>query len=406
MIRLILEKLIAKMNKKIFYIIPTLYFVFFILAISQNKKQTLNQQREKILNEIKLTNQLLEETSKKKGSNLSKVQLLGSKISSRTSLLESYKLEIIQIEEQILDRNNTIDKLEIELNKQKELYADFIRYSYKNFNNYNASIYLLASSDMNQFYMRKKYLEQLKDARKDKIVLIKKIKNKIQSELEKLENEKIAKQKLIFSLEHEKNILTSEKFNREQAVKLLEKEERNLRDELNEKKRIEGEISKKLEDLIRSETKKSTFTALTPEQKIISSDFEKNKGRLPWPTIQGIVTEKFGEHEHEGIKGVMVRNNGIDITTVENENVRCVFSGEISKIFAIKGANFTVIVRHGSYYTVYHNLSNVRVNVGDIVKTKDILGKVSKGKTGESSIMHFEIWKGLDKLNPEEWISK
>ncbi len=394
------------MNRKKIFIVCFCISVFLIGIISQDKKTSLNQQREKILQEIKITNKLLEETSKKKGSNLNKVQLLNSKIDKRKSLVEVYNSEILQIEQKIIEREGTISRLEEELNKQKVLYADFIKYSYKNYNNYNASIYLLASSDMNQFYVRKKYLEQLKEARKNKILLIKKIKEKIVEELVNLEKEKIDKQKMLNGFETEKTILTKEMKNREEAIKILEQEENNLRKELSEKRRIEEELSSKIEALIRSEAKKDSYTALTPEQKIISVDFEKNRGRLPWPTLQGVITEQFGEHEHTGIKGVRVRNNGIDITTVENEYVRSVFSGQISKIFAIKGANYTVIVRHGSYYTVYHNLSDIKVNVGDVVKTKDIIGKVPKGKEGGSSIIHFEIWKGLEKLNPEEWISK
>jgi septal ring factor EnvC (AmiA/AmiB activator) len=395
------------MNKKLFYIIPLYFFICLATVISQSKKQSLDQQREKLQKEIDLTNKLLDETSKKKGNTINKVQLLGSKISSRTSLMQVYQSDLARIEQKISDHQSTINKLEQELSRQKSLYAEFIRYSYKNYNNYNSSMYLLASTDMNQFYMRIKYLEQLRNARKEKIVLVKRIKQKIASELASLEKEKIEKEKLITSLEREKSTLTAEKKSHEEAVKQLEKEESTLRKELSEKKRIEEEINEKIEALIKAETKKGANTiSLTPEQKLISADFEKNRGRLPWPTIQGVVTDRFGEHEHPVIKNVKVRNNGIDITTVENENVRCVFNGEVSKIFAIKGANYTVIIRHGSYYTVYHNLTNVRVNVGDVVKTKDVIGKVSAGQNSQSAIVHFEVWKGLEKLNPEDWISK
>jgi len=126
---------------------------------------------------------------------------------------------------------------------------------------------------------------------------------------------------------------------------------------------------------------------------------------LPWPTEQGVITEHFGEHDHPVIKNIKVRNNGIDITTVSDSRARAIFTGDVSKVFTIKGANTTVIIRHGNYYTVYHNLKGVNVHPGDKVTTKQIIGKVySDVKTGET-ILHFELWKEMEKQNPEEWLS-
>jgi murein hydrolase activator len=392
------------MNRKIIFSLSIIFFSLFIS--SQEKKQKLTEERDKVLKEIELTNKLIEETVKNRGNSLNEVELIGEKITKRKSLLEIYQTELAQIEENISVRDETISKLEKELVKQKRLYAEFIQYSYKNFDNYNVSLYLFASTDLNQFYMRKKYLDQLDEARKEKIILIIKIRKRIQIELDELEQQKKVKQRLINGIITENSILVTEKKNHEKKIKDLEKKEKDLKSDLAEKRKIEEELSKKIEELIKSEVKKNSFASLTPEEKLISTDFEKNKGRLPWPTIQGIITEHFGEHDHQVIKNVVVRNNGIDITTMDNENVRCVFNGQVSKIFAIKGANYTVIVRHGEYYTVYHNLSNVSVNVGDNLKTKDFIGKASKSKTGENSLIHFEIWKGLEKLNPEDWISR
>jgi len=390
------------MKKKVSIV---LIILFTVLLNSQDKKQDLSSKREKLLNEIEYTSKLLESTTQKRGQNIEKVRLLDKRLGQRSQLIASYEEEVYIIELKIKDKEISVNRLEQELEHQKILYAEFIRFSYKNYDDYSKELILLASSNLNQFYLRKKYIEQLTEARKNKIILVKKIKSKIKSELSILIAEKKKKETTLESLRREYGLLNSEKSNREQTIKDLAFEEKNLRDQIEEKKRVEKEIASRLEELIREEAKKSTMAKLTPEQKLISSDFEKNKGRLPWPTRQGVITEKFGEHAHPVIKDLIVRNNGIDITTGNEEIVRSVFDGEVSKVFAIKGANYTVIVKHGSYYTVYHNLYGVKVNVGDIVKTKSEIGKVSKTKSGNASIIHFEMYKGVERLNPEEWIS-
>lgn len=386
-------------------VVTIICILSIVITNAQSNKDELYKQRESLQNEIKFTTKLLETTSKKKGQRLNQVKLLGSKIGKREELIRNYQSEIVILERKIEDRKRSIVSLENELIKQKELYAEFIRYSYKNHNHFSTAVYLLASNNLNQFYLRKKYLEQLKEARVSKIELIQKIEEKILAEIEKLNNSKKEKTNKLAELEKEKDNLYKEKKRKESSIHELTGEENELKKQLKDKQRIEEEIKKRIEELIREEAKKSKYARLTPEQQLISEDFERNKGRLPWPTRQGVITEKFGEHWHPVIKGVKVRNSGIDITTLQGEKVRCIFSGEISKIFSVKGADFTIIVKHGSYYTVYHNLSNVSVNVGEKVTTKTNIGEVSKGKEGENSIVHFEIWKGMEKLNPENWIS-
>ena len=99
-------------------------------------------------------------------------------------------------------------------------------------------------------------------------------------------------------------------------------------------------------------------------------------------------------------------NNGIDITTISEADVRVVFDGEVISVVGIMGTNLNVIVKHGNYFTVYSNLVNVRVKQGDKVKHKDIIGKVYTEKGAGSAVLHFEIWEGMNKQNPVQWIGK
>ena len=135
-------------------------------------------------------------------------------------------------------------------------------------------------------------------------------------------------------------------------------------------------------------------------------DFEKNRGKLPWPVNKGIITVGYGNHEVPGLVGSNVKNNGIDITSSPGTEVRAVFEGDVTKVFAILGANYTVLIRHGEYLSVYQNLINVRVKTGDKVQTKQALGEAFTDSNENLASLHFEVWKERTILNPEEWISK
>lgn len=388
----------------------SIFFFLFLFAVcsllqGQAKKNELVTKREKLLNEISVTNKLIESTEKKKGSTIQSLNLLDRKITKRQGLISNYQAEIVVIETKILDREKTIASLNRDIKKQKDLYADFLRYAYKNHNEFTVIIFLLASADFNQFYLRTKYFEQLQRARKERIAVITGIKKQIDRELRELVREKASLGDALLGVKRENKNLEYEKASREKTLKKLTTEEKQLRADLEKKKKIEKEINSKIEALIREEASKSPLSKLTPADKIVSSQFELNKGKLPWPTRQGIITEQFGEHYHPVIKGVKVQNNGIDISGVGDPSVRAIFDGEVSKVFAIKGSNYTVIIRHGKYYTVYHNLKEVKVAIGAKVKSKDTIGIAGKTGSSDSYLVHLEIWNGLEKLNPELWIA-
>ena len=135
------------------------------------------------------------------------------------------------------------------------------------------------------------------------------------------------------------------RLNRKELVTKLQQREKDLKAELEKKRKIAREIEREIEKIIREEQKKSSkgniYATLTKEEKLISDEFGKNFGKLPWPTRQGIVVGKFGEQDHPSIKGIKVRNDGIYIATVKNAEVRCVFTGIVTRIFSIPGENYT-----------------------------------------------------------------
>lgn len=166
-----------------------------------------------------------------------------------------------------------------------------------------------------------------------------------------------------------------------------------------------------LNKLIASQIKKSgggssTTYKMTPEEKLVSDDFQKNRGRLPWPVAEGFISKRFGVNKDMVHRRVEIYNTGIDITTSKNSDVRAVFQGEVTEVWLPPGNyNYMVIIRHGNYLTMYLNLVDVKVKKGQKVQTKDVIGKVSFDNE-KGSVISFEIWKNMEKLNPELWLAK
>ncbi len=373
--------------------------------VQESEKEKLINRKRKIEKEIELTNRLLNDTKTKKSNSFQELKLLKTKIKQRNTLIQELNNEIDGIEKDIQQNTNTLQSLKGELEKSKNEYAALIYYAFKNRNINLNFMYLLASKDINQFYSRYVYLQQYKGYRLKQIKLITRLKELIEIKISELT---IKKELLVNTVNKrlaEKALLINDQKDIGDVIKILKQQEEELIKQIEEKKKLAKKLDEEIEKLIKKEASKSRYELLTPADKIISDEFVKNKGRLPWPTERGIITDHFGEHEHQVIKNLKVRNNGVDIATIPNAHARAVFNGEISKIFTIKGANSTVIIRHGNFYTVYHNLKNVSVKVGESINTKDYLGEIYSDISNGQTILHFEVWKELEKQNPEEWLS-
>lgn len=374
--------------------------------LQESEKEILFSKKRQIEKEIELTNKLLEDTRSKKSNTINELKLYRSKLIQRNRLIEQLGNEISRLDEEVLSNQKTLESLKKDLVKVKREYANLIYHAFKNRNANLNFMYLLASDDINQFYIRFKYLQQYKEYRYKQVELIKKLNLVIELKIVELVQKRREKTDLINKELAERATLINETKQTDRIVTVLSKKEEDLKKELRQKEKIAKKLEKEIEDVIMSEAKRSRFDALTPGDKIISNDFSKNMGRLPWPTEQGVITDRYGEHPHPVIKNLLVRNNGIDISTVKGSRARTIFEGEVSKIFSIKGANTTVIIRHGNFYTVYHNIVNVTVKVGEAVSLNQFLGDVYSDPESNETILHLEIWKELEKQNPEKWLSE
>lgn len=386
--------------------------VLFILLVAPaegrgQSKNELERQRKEALREISLTNELLKKTERDRKTSLNELILLNRKLRLRNDVINNIYEELRFVDQQIEENKELIDLLEEDLEKVRKEYATMIYAAYKKRENYNKLMFVFAAKDINQAYKRMKYLQQYTEYRRKQAVVIERMSDLIASKLNKLEEYRQEKSALLNQNEVEKSYLADERQEKNRAVVNLQREEKKLREQLREKERIAKELEKAIETIIAEEARRMRdFERLTPEEKILADNFLSNKGRLPWPTERGVITGTFGIHDHPVLKGVKIENFGIDISTTENALARAVFDGVVKKIIGIPGANQAVIIQHGSFFSVYQNLVEVRVNAGEIVKTKQALGRIFTDRNDENkTILNFMIWQEKNKLDPMPWLS-
>ncbi len=379
-------------------------------VIDAQTQKELEERRRENEKQIEYSNNLLRATRQSRVSSLERLNVLNERIKLREQIIESLGNEVKIVENEIKSNRRVIDNLEKELNESRNNYARMIQNAYKNRFAYNYLLFLLSAENFNQAYRRYKYLQQYTNERNREIKNIIKLKGDIQEKIIESEKKRRELANLLTERRREAILLEEEKSEQQAEVNQLKKKEDELREEIKRRERIANNLNNEIERLITENLEKSEAgeeNRMTPEEKIISSDFAMNKGGLPWPTDEGIVTGYFGEHPHPVLNGIVIQNNGIDILTTENAEVRAIFEGEIRRVVEIPGSSNAVLIRHGDYLTVYSNLNEVFVKTGQMVSTNEVIGRVyTDADNGEKSILHLEIWEKESKMDPMEWLSK
>jgi murein hydrolase activator len=395
------------------------FLLLFCLAVNANAqtKKELEQKKLKLQKEINLTNKLLNETQKTKGLSLDELLKLKSKINARTELITAINSEMTFINKEINLNNETIKGLEIELVRLKGEYAKIIYYAFKHRSSYDKMMFIFASKDFNQAYKRLKYIQQYTEYRKSQAKEIILTQETLQVKIADLNKIKQEKSVLVSLEEQEKQKLAVEKNEQETIVNKLQGQEQELKKKLQQNEEAARKLQKAIQRIIeeeirkaREEAKKAGNTStskgfpMTPEALKLSNSFASNKGKLPWPVVEGVITAKFGQHPHPVLEGIVLNNNGIDISTTKGATARAIFEGEVSSVAIIPGEGKVVMIRHGEYLSVYSYMNDVFVKKGDKISTKQELGVLVNESGKSKTQVHIEIWKGMTKLNPEYWI--
>ncbi len=391
-----------------------LLLVFLIpgtIMLHGQKKTELENKKKKAQEDINYTNKLLKETKENQKSSYNNLLLINKNIDSRRELIDNISSEVSYTDVRIQETDLIISIMQEDLEVLRGDYAEMIRIAWKNQNKYNTIMFILAADDFNQTYLRLKYMQQLADFRKKQFLAINSLKQILEIQVQDLNDAKLHKTKLLDEEKKEELNLKSEQQDQEKTLAKLKGQEQDLKKKLQEQQKQMAQVQREIEKLIAEESKRTSGSAtgkyeLTPAEKIVSTNFGNNKGKLPWPVERGVIVLGFGKQMHPVITSIEIDNKGIDISTTEGSLARTVFDGEVRKVFAVPGAQNAVIIRHGEYLSVYTQLDVVYVSVGESVVTKQAIGKIHTDKTENKTILHFEIWKASVVSNPSSWLAK
>ena len=378
--------------------------VFYTLE-GQSRAE-LEERRKKTIDEIAYVDNLLKSISKEKSESMKSLTIINKKLSLRENVLKGMKEEIALLNYRIGLNNTALEMMEKDLIDLKEDYARAVVNSYRSTKGNPELVYILSAEDFNQGYKRLKYLQQITKYRRKEAETITELKKQIEGYRERLQADLAKISDLKSKEEYQKDLMQKEKNSKQTMIRSLGRKEQQLAKELEEKKRIAKKIENEITRLIEEEKKRAATVTISAEQKLIGDNFLDNKGRLPWPVEQGVVTSHFGIQRHPEFKYLTEDNIGIEITSSGKATARTVFKGEVAKVFSIPGANMTVIVRHGKFLSVYANLVNVKVKAGDNVAVKQNIGDVYADPKDNSSVLKFMIFENEKKyLDPETWLS-
>ena len=395
-------------------------FISILLIFNYGFSQDYNDQQKKleaqklsIQKEIKKINILVSENKKKTKTLLDNIEDVELKISVRNKLIEINNQQSNNLSNQIKNQNNKIYDLEIDLNNLKAEYATIVSNSYKKRSSKIKLMFLFASRDFNQAFSRFQYFKQYSTFRKDQANKITVVQQNLTSLIDTLENNRKQRQLIVDENNKIKKELEDEKQMKNSLFKNLEITNKNYLAEIRKKEKESKLIDNEIQKLIRlaisasnnNDSSVNNF-ALTPEGRIISSNFLSNKGQLPWPLEEGIVTRKFGTQPHPVVRTTTINSTGLMIATYPNSVIKSIFEGEVLSVYGFKGGNPGILIRHGKYISNYQNLSQVFVKKGDKIKAGEEIGIIFTNGISGKAILKFSIFNELKPENPQNWLSK
>ena len=428
-------------------------FLFSItLLFSQTEQiEQLQRQRQAIQEDIRNTNKLYLDVKKQTTTILDRINLINKQISSRRELIDVQRKEVEALNREEARLLKEIERLQIELKKKQDNYADAIKGMLNQKFSQNKLLFILSGKSFGESLRRMQYLREYSKWQKSQADEIKKQNIEIANKQNAITQAKVDKLKVLESMQQERQKLEKEEKSYQLEVSQVRGREEQLRKELQNKQRQDNQLNNQIEKLIAEEVarqereaealrlaeaakraeaekktdKKEAETAkekeVSPSRGVspsigastastesfnLSKDFASNRGRLPMPVAgTSSVVGSFGTKQHKEWN-ITTNSNGIDIQAERGADIRSVFDGEVSKVFSFPGSNTCVIVRHGEYYTFYANIFDLFVKQGDKVKTGQSLGRIFTDPDTGVSTMHFQLWQKTTKLNPAPWLSR
>ena len=428
-----------------------------LFSLHAQTVKELELQRKQTLQKLETTSKILNETKKSQRSTLNKLTIIGKNIKERKKLITNITSEIGQLDTKMQQLTEEKVKLESKLSLLKKDYVKLVQEAHVNRSLYAKIMFVLSAKSFDQSYRRLRYMQEYTDYRKQQVNQIEHVKTEIIHKNDSLAVHKVTKVKVVKEKETEAKKLTKDEQKEKVLLTELQKKEKNLRADLKIQQKKANDLNNKIERIIAeeirkaeakraaaeakrvaeenkriaSEKKKTTnepknntsqrtntktettttrtspaVTTLTKEETLLSGNFERNQGRLPWPTSNGFISGHFGIQQHPVLKHVTSNNKGVYIQTPAGSSARAVYDGVVTQVFMIQGSN-GVIVQHGNYRTVYANLTQVFVREGEHVKAKQAIGKIyTDDEKDNKTELYFQVWKDKNIQNPENWIAR
>ena len=396
--------------RKIFVIILLALAPALVQGQTNSVIERMRRERAQMEEQIARQEKILTSTESDITSQVKNLNVVTAKLKERTKILDNTRNEIRSLDRESSRLEKEIKQLEKEHEQCKERYADACRfYQHQNANN-NQLTFILATESFREMSRRARYVSEYSGSLREMADEISQKKDTLEdrkAQVEMLKNEKVELQKIQQKNEEEAR---KEEKQQKSLVNQLKNKRTNLKKEISAQQKKMNELSKEIERqiqlAIKEEQQKNKGKQQPQEDVKLSGSFESNKGKLPMPiTGAYLVVGEYGVQNVAGMKDVKQNNLGIDIQGQEGAQARAVFDGTVSSIFQQGKGQIGVLIRHGSYISVYCNLSETRLKKGDKVKTSDIVGNVQTSEDG-TPILHFQLHKESTRLNPSDWLRR
>ncbi|MBA99927.1 MAG: hypothetical protein CMN34_03265 [Saprospirales bacterium] len=393
-----------------FSVVGLVWVAGWLHAQDQETSSSILSKQDKLRNDLANLEGDIQRLESQQQVTINQLRLLNIQRQIQDSLVNLLRQDSVQLAYSLDSLQEEEGKTRDEYERLKGNCADAVRMAYRYRVSQSRSMYVLSSTSFEDVFQRYRFMGNLSRVLNYKMRAV----QEIQDYLVFVQNEVKAK---ITVLEFKKAELLEEqralRASEDQYNAILLSLENDMVRQQQIKSEIQANISAldlRLKEILEEEARmeqerKASLTKPDPADVQLANSFAANKGRFEWPVNNGRIVTRFGQVSHPDMPSILIQNNGLDIETTPNAEVRVLYKGKVSRVFEMTNVHWTVIVQHGPYFTVYSNLSRPVVSRGQSLSSGQVIGSIySEGLGALSPRIHLEIWKNSVKLNPEVWI--
>ena len=393
------------MYRRIRYIFIFAVLLSVSMAASAQDTRAQEERKARLEREIAIIDKQLAENASQSSSMLTDLNLIRKKISNRKALVSESDRQIRQYSDSIYLAQKEINRLQARVDTLTAHYSRLVLSAYKNRDSRIWYMYMFASDNLGQAFRRFGYFRNLSTQMKNEAKSIRGMQDELTRKKERLAVLKKDAEAVKAERQKELDNLKKDESKADNVVRKLKKNRKTYQNQLAAKKKEVVALNKEIERIVAAAMKDTSKKKSEPIDYKLAEEFSKNKGKLPWPA-DGPVVGRFGRHFHPVFKNLeLPPNNGMDIALAKGSDVKAVFKGVVKQVLVMPGYNQCVLVQHGEYFTFYCKLKKVEVKSGQTIKRGQAIGTIDDSEEG-NAIIHFQLWKGTDKQNPELWLRK